>query len=132
MNKTLKDHYNNGTTRQPYPYERCRTQLTLSTESITDQASAQEKDVNLIVQKYKRTGILPPVLDPGKFADVTGLQGDLTEGLIAARSATEMLKEEISRRNAQLEDEPPPPIQDPAAARAAEEAGDSPGVTEPI
>jgi len=99
MNKTLKDHIDNGTTRQPYPYERCRCQLTLSTESITDQASAQEKDVNLIVQKYKRTGILPPVLNPGKFADVTGLQGDLTDGLIAARSATEMLKEEIERRN---------------------------------
>lgn len=54
-------------------------------ESLVQQAHWDQTDVNAIVDRYHRTGILPPVQNNGVYADVTGLQGDLTERIQKSR-----------------------------------------------
>jgi len=61
------------------PYTRVRVQFATVGESKTHQAHAESCDVNNIISRYERTGVLPPARSVPQYADVTGLQGDLTD-----------------------------------------------------
>lgn len=62
-------------------YERHRTRTKVFGESMTDQSLANETNINTIVARYDRTGVIPPAKQQGVYADVTHLQQDLTESL---------------------------------------------------
>jgi len=55
--------------------ERRRVQLVCRDPSLTRQSEAASCDVNKIVERFKRTGILPPVARQGFYADVAELGG---------------------------------------------------------
>lgn len=75
------------------PYERVRLRSEGGGELITDQNPAQDTDVNKIVAKFMRTGTLPPSQKKGVYADVSGLQGDLTEQIIKTQETLKILEE---------------------------------------
>lgn len=80
-------------TRTPRPRprnSRLRVIATNNGESMTQQAHLDQTDVNAIVARFDRTGQLPPALRAGQYADVTGLQGDLTERLNYAQDTLTM------------------------------------------
>lgn len=64
-------------------------------ESVVDAAAGNDTNVNHIMERFQRTGFLPPAAREGQYADVSNL-GDLTdtmvrtqEALIAAQNAAE-------------------------------------------
>lgn len=62
------------------PHARVRCVFFTDGESRTSQAFADQCDINSIMRRFERTGHIPvtrPGVD-GVYADVTGLQGDLT------------------------------------------------------
>lgn len=70
------------------PRERERCAFFCVGDSRTVQSAADSCDVNKIIQRYDRTGILPDSgRGPGQYGDVTGLQGDLTEAINLSRDA---------------------------------------------
>lgn len=71
--------------------------------SKTRQDHAPACDINNIVERYHRTGMVPPSrgLQP-QYADVTSLQGDITERLSFSRQVVgqvaDNLKERMSKK----------------------------------
>lgn len=53
-------------------------------ESKTRQSEKASSDVNAIVERFARTGVLPPNTKQPIYDDVTGLQGDLTDAYNAS------------------------------------------------
>ena len=84
-------------TKQPrhvrLPHEHLRVYSIQGGESDVDQSFALVTDINEIVKRYARTGELPPATRPGRFEDVTGLQGDLTDRLLWAKQHLDNAKE---------------------------------------
>lgn len=78
------------------PWERDRQITFNEMESKTDTSQGNSTDVNVIVERFARTGMLPPTTLPGgrepQFADVTGLQKDLTTLIEDGKSALDDLK----------------------------------------
>lgn len=72
--------------------DRVRVRTVLSTKSMTDKTQVGETDINEIVRKYRRTGVLPGD-PPGaeQFADVSGISnmdyGEAVEKLREAETA---------------------------------------------
>lgn len=61
-----------------HPFSRLRVLTVNVGESLTHQSHAESCDVNNIISRYDRTGVLPlPSREP-QYGDVTGLQGELT------------------------------------------------------
>jgi len=77
------------------PWYRARLKVLSEGETMTQQSHRDQTDINNIVNRYARTGQLPPATRQAQYADVTGLQGDLTE--LVARS-----NEHISTADADL------------------------------
>ena len=76
-------------------WERHRTQTPGGGESVTDQSHAAQVDINNIVKLYHRTGQLPEVnKEHAQFADVSDLQGDLTENLIKSQETIDEFNRE--------------------------------------
>lgn len=68
------------------PHERLRILTEFSGESLTKQAFKDLTDVNNIVNRYDRTGLLEGTKKfPPQYADVTSLQVDLTESINSSR-----------------------------------------------
>ena len=70
------------------PWERHRTITLVEGESKTDTSFGNETNINKIIARFSRTGILPA--DQGRepqYADVTHLQKDLTEVIAEGRAA---------------------------------------------
>lgn len=72
--------------RQPSPggkprryWEPLRVITQLDPETKVSQAYHDATDVNKIVARFQRDGYLPPRTTEQQYADVTALQGDLTE-----------------------------------------------------
>ena len=63
------------------PWERQRTVTPISSETDTVQDTYNDTNVNAVVARYTRSGYLPPAQKPPVYADVTSLQGDLTEAI---------------------------------------------------
>lgn len=61
------------------PYARPRSKTIIEGESMTQHSHADQTNVNLIVERFQRTGYMPPPTRQPQYGDVTGLQVDLTE-----------------------------------------------------
>lgn len=88
-----------------HPFERHRTPTIILGESMTHQSHAEACDINNIIRRFDRTGALPPATRPEQYADVTGLQGDLTERINSSREildkagrAVEQRREEVKKK----------------------------------
>lgn len=55
------------------PKIRKRVQITFTEPSLTQQSAAAEADINNIVARYQKTGILPEVARQGVFGDVSNI-----------------------------------------------------------
>lgn len=99
------------------PWERVRVPLDLEGQvNKTDTSFGNDTDVNKIVERFKRTGVFPtppPDQPDPQYADVTGLQTDLTEALEKGREA----QEELARANKQTAEK-----QEAEKQKAAEKA----------
>ncbi|UDN67526.1 internal scaffolding protein [robinz microvirus RP_38] len=71
---TVPLHY----VRHPYDYNH-RVKVTFKNPSLTHQSFAESADVNYIISRFDRTGLLESSDSEQQYADVTGLQIDLTE-----------------------------------------------------
>lgn len=96
-------------------YERQRTYTKIRGESMTSQSDRDPSDVNYIVQRFQRTGELPPNprgLEP-RYEDVTGLQENLTDAYNKATQTTEnyhqFLAEQQQQQQETEESDPPSP-----------------------
>lgn len=69
------------------PHERLRVQTEIIGESLTQQSFKDLTDINNIVNRYDRTGYLDGRNTTPVYADVTSLQGDLTESINSSREA---------------------------------------------
>ena len=65
--------------RARHPFSRLRVVTKTKGICRTKQSHADACDVNKIIERYDHSGRLPPGMGEGSYADVTGLQGDLTE-----------------------------------------------------
>lgn len=88
-----------------HPFERVRTPTIILGESMTHQSHAESCDINNIIRRFDRTGVLPPGTRPAQYADVTALQGDLTERINTSREildtagrALEQKQEEVKKK----------------------------------
>lgn len=88
----------------------CRQRVALFNEepSMTQQAHLDQTDVNAIVKRFHRTGVLPEGRGTPQYGDVTGLQGDLTELYNQANQRIETAQEFVRGYK-----EPEEPIQKP-------------------
>lgn len=92
---------------------RVRDRVTFETvgPSRTDVSQAEACDVNSIVARFTRTGVLPVGRSGGQFADVSGLVGDRCE--LIARAGD--IFSDVTSKQADLK-------ADAEAAKAADEA----------
>lgn len=85
-----------------HPYSRERLTFDTDGESMTHQSHADSCDVNKIIGRYERTGQLPLATRPPQYADVSGLQGDLTERINFAKDALAKSRAFAAEREAKL------------------------------
>lgn len=82
------------------PKSRKRLSIRVAVEftqpSKTVQSAAAATDINNIVERYQRTGSLPPARTAPQWADVTGLQGDLTDRVENARDTIAQVEADLS------------------------------------
>lgn len=105
---------------------RHRIRVCFHAPSKTLQQHAAACDINNIMNRYARTGSLPPPRGAPQFADVTGLQGDLTERVNFAASTIadvdSAIQKTLSAKVAESQPKqtpaaaPPPEIPAPAAS----------------
>lgn len=89
--------------RKPLQRERTPTDLT-GQESKTDRSAGNDTDVNHIVARFQRTGIMPEPKGEAQYADVSALQGELTEILARGEAARKELQElELQKEKEQAE-----------------------------
>ena len=94
-------------------------------ESMTRQSEKASADVNAIVERFARTGIMPPNTKQPIYDDVTGLQTDLTDAYnasIATRAQYESDMKAFQEKQAaeaaiaaQAAQNPSPPPSEPSA-----------------
>lgn len=77
---------------QSFTRKRVTVDLT-GQELRTDQSLGNDTNINNIVARFKRDGYLPPVETAPEYADVTDLQGDLTEIIEKGKAAQIALQE---------------------------------------
>ncbi|AXL14433.1 internal scaffolding protein [Microviridae sp.] len=89
------------------PWERHRLITEFEGETKTDHSFGNETNVNKIIERFSRTGIMPA--DQGRqaqYADVTHLQKDLTELIQDGRDAAKRVAEaQAELKNAKREQE---------------------------
>lgn len=75
------------------PWQRKRVIVNLEGQKLqVDTSMGNDTDVNNIVARFARTGQLPANPNPPQYADVSGLQGDLTEMLQRGKDAAAELE----------------------------------------
>lgn len=84
--------------------------------SNTSDAAGNDTDVNVIMARFERTGILPDATTPPVYDDVTSLQGDLTEIHIRTMEAMEIAEKFKKAWKPPEPVEPVPVTQPPTAA----------------
>lgn len=85
------------------PYDRHRHITHIYGESLTHQSHAESCDINNIIRRFDNTGILPPSTREPQYADVTGLQGDLTERINESRETLDAAGRHLEQK--QLDDQ---------------------------
>lgn len=73
------------------PATRRRVQIFFSEPTLTQQSAAAEADINNIVARYQKTGILPEIARQGVFGDVSGIP-DYQTALNIVQDAEEAFK----------------------------------------
>lgn len=86
------------------PWHRSRHGFECEGESKTQQYHKDLTDINNIVNRYQRTGELPPAKIQGQYGDVTSLQGDLGERIIASKEAIAEADKHLAKKNKERED----------------------------
>jgi len=81
--------YNYSTVRMPNG-PRVRQVMNNPYPSETIDSAGNDTDINVIMQRFERTGILPPATVEPRYEDVVELQGDLTELYQKSREALEI------------------------------------------
>ena len=108
------------------PYDRDRVSTVFEGESMTHQSHAESCDINAVINRYMDTGFLPPGMDGGVYADVTELQGDLTDLINRSKAviadADAKAAELVAKRAAEAEQQRV--AEAVAAATAAKPAAD--------
>lgn len=95
------------------PHDRLRVNFETVGESMTDTSHAAAADINYIVERFARSGQLPPVTRPGVYDDVSHLQVDGLLQLIdlgvhaAARAAAAHEIARAQAAEAAVPDSPP-------------------------
>ena len=79
--------------RMRNPFEDLRVPTEVEGESMTDASHGNDTDVNNIIARFDRTGLLPPNHGHGQYADVSGLQDDLTVVIKRGKEAMDELQE---------------------------------------
>lgn len=92
---------------------RVRVQSVPEGESMTQQSHADSVDVNRIIERFDRTGVLPMATREPMYADVTDLQVDLTEAINRSREVLNTADEFASTWQEKAPE--PPPVVAPAA-----------------
>lgn len=92
-----------------HPYERIRVQTPSGGESKTQQAHKDQTDINAIIARFDRTGVLPGNPNQGVYADCTDLQTDLTEAL----QRTQEVLERATQFKADWTPQPQQPTESP-------------------
>jgi len=89
------------------PYTRVRSSVDFSNvESVTDTSFGNDTDVNHIVARFHRDGTMPtPTQDQCQYADVTGLQKDLTTLIQESNEALDKVKEAQAAESARKQSE---------------------------
>lgn len=109
--------YNNVLKRR-YPHQTLRLQYADDSPSLTQNSHHDATDINAIIARYQRTGLFPPNNTHGQYADVTGLQGDLTEMINQAKSIRGLTDEFLASYGqpaGEVEETPTAPVADPPA-----------------
>lgn len=83
---------------------------------MCEQSHAEAADINTIVRRFARTGSLPPAMREGVYADVTDLQGPLSERIQWAQEIISRYEAEQRAAAAVPLPTPTPPTPDPAPA----------------
>lgn len=83
--------------------ERDRISIDCSSGGKTQQAHADSCDINKIIARFERDGVMPPGRPGGFYADVTGFNGDLNELLIRSSETFSTAGEFLVGRKAELE-----------------------------
>lgn len=87
-------------------YKRTRLQVDLSGQTKrVDTSHGNDTDVNKIVARFARTGQLPTNPIEPQYADVTGLQGDLTEMIEKGKDAQKELTELENANQAKIKEQ---------------------------
>jgi len=87
------------------PWERVKTVTPVSSESRTQANLGNDTNVNQIVARFSRTGVMPQPTSEPVYADVTNLQGlDLTQLIENAREAREHLEQINQEKNRRLQE----------------------------
>lgn len=82
--------------------------------SMTQQVHKDLTDVNVIVDRFARTGYLPGGTAQARYADVTGMQGDFTE-------LVERSRRQVAEAKAFMDDwKPPEPPSEPPVTSSPE------------
>jgi len=87
-------------------YNTIRVPTIIEGESKTQAVFGNDTDVNRIMERFTRTGVMPPVTQEPQYADVTDLQQDLQEILRKGDEAKlryEELKLEAEKRKNEYE-----------------------------
>lgn len=94
-------HFYMGTSdrivRKPFDRERLFTKF--EGESRTQIADQTSCDVNMIMSRFQRTGVLPDGKGPGQYADVTELQNDITDAINKSRQVIADAKMRVAEAN---------------------------------
>lgn len=78
--------------RQP-PWGRKRLVKTDFPPTQTQQGQAESTEINKIVARFKRDGYMPPSYGTPQYADVSELQGDLTDRINQSQATLESFQE---------------------------------------
>ena len=70
------------------PNERVRQVAVINDESATDDSFGNDTDINRLVERFTRTGIMPTADRPAQYADVSGLQNKGLDELIQEANKT--------------------------------------------
>lgn len=83
------------------PWFRARLVFHCYGESRTQQHHKDLTDINNIVNRYARTGEMPPAKSEPSYADVSELQGDLGERIVKSRETIDKAEAHFERRKAE-------------------------------
>lgn len=97
------------------PWCRERVIQDMGTDTLTSTSEADNSDINIIVERFKRTGILPEAKRQAQYGDCTHLQKDLTTLVEEARH-TERVANEFA---ANWKPKPEEPLTAPSSTNSA-------------